>query len=478
MIFPSYIFLLVFFPTVLLGWNLLGNLRLRLIFLTLASYVFYGWWDYRFTLLMLGSTLLDYVCGKQIDLNETPKLRKRWLTVSIAGNLTALGFFKYFNFFSDSFTALFSQFGISLDSPTLQVILPIGISFYTFQSMSYTIDIYKRQCKPTADFFSFAAYVSMFPQLVAGPIVRYADVEQQLASLPHRRVSSNQIVDGIHLFTIGILKKIWIADTIAVVSDRVFDSTSSVQFVACWAATLCYTFQLYFDFSAYSDMARGLGRILGFEFPVNFNSPYKSASISEFWSRWHISLSQWLRDYLYIPLGGSRNGLRKTLRNLLITMFLGGLWHGAAWNFVFWGLYHGLLLMVNAAFRKITTIRIPRIFSVPLTFLVVIIGWVLFRAPTLGRAKEIFEGMIGLNGIENSGLVRLFTMDFPGLPPQYQSVFGVGFLAVTTLIAFFAPNSDQLPKSRHMLSGIILALAMLATLSGLMKETPFLYFQF
>jgi len=472
LIFPSYVFLLIFLPVVLAGWHGIKNLQTRLAFLTISSYVFYGWWDYRFTALLLGSTVLDYICGRRIHNADEPRARKLWLSLSIAGNLSALGFFKYFNFFADSLSASMGAIGVEVSMPMLDVVLPLGISFYTFQSMSYSIDIYRGQCRPIKDFLPFAAYVSMFPQLVAGPIVRYNQIEQQLRDLPNRRTSLDQMADGVWLMGIGLIKKIWIADRLAPAAQYLFDGGGDPQLITAWAGALAYTFQLYFDFSGYSDMARGLGKMLGFELPINFNSPYKSIDISDFWNRWHITLSNWMRDYVFIPLGGSKGALKKTLRNLVITMFLGGLWHGAAWNFVIWGLYHGVLLVVNAGWKKLKRPAMSRTAAIALTFLAVVMGWVMFRAPTIGRAFEVYFGMMGLNGIETFSMVYLGHV----LPEAIGA--GAVWLALAALIAFLAPNSEQVPKSRSIWAAIALAVIYLATLTQLGVETPFLYFQF
>lgn len=478
MIFPSYIFILVFLPAVLLVWFSVRNLSARLLFLTLASYVFYGWWDYRFVLLMLASTALDYVCGQKIYASDDPKTRKRWLLLSVAGNLASLGFFKYYNFFVDSLSSLLGLFGIESPMPVLQVVLPIGISFYTFQSMSYTIDIYRRDCKPTASLLTFTAYVSMFPQLVAGPIVRYSAIEQQLASMPNRKRSWDQVADGAWLFMIGLVKKVWIADLFAPMADLTFDGSSSPQLLMAWAGALSYTFQLYFDFSAYSDMARGLGFMLGFDFPINFRSPYKSKSISEFWNRWHITLSNWLRDYLFIPLGGSREGTAKTMRNLAIVMFLGGLWHGAAWTFVVWGIFHGCLLMLHALW-KTTGHKLPKMPALLLTFVSVVFGWVLFRATSLGAAFDIMAGMIGLHGVEDAfhrGLALGFNI--PNARSMTEQYWALAFFFAASALAFFGINTEQLKRPKSAWLGIPLALVLLYTMTTFMEEAPFLYFQF
>lgn len=478
MIFPSYIFILGLLPLSLLGWYGIKNLRARLFFLTAMSYVFYGWWDYRFTLLMFGTTMLDYVCGLRIHQAASPRRKRLWLIVSVAGNLSSLGFFKYYDFFVGSADGLLALLGLRAPLPLLHLVLPLGISFYTFQSMSYTIDIYRGISRPTADFLHFSAYVSMFPQLVAGPIVRYDLVEQQLADLPGHQTSFEDIGDGVWLFVIGLIKKLWIADRLAPVAQLVFDGKADAQMIAAWAGALAYTFQLYFDFSGYSDMARGLGKMLGFQFPVNFNSPYKSADIAEFWNRWHITLSTWLRDYLFIPLGGSRGKLGKTLRNLGITMFLGGLWHGAAWNYVIWGLYHGALLMSNAGRKRFWKTGFPRAAAAPMTFILVLIGWVMFRAPTIPRALHIYAGMLGLHGIEPfTYFHKYYQVMLPSVLEQIR-LGGLFNIIAAAAIAFALPNSEELPKPQGVFWAVVLAAVVLVCLTGMGVEIPFLYFQF
>ncbi len=478
MIFPSYIFFLLFLPAVLIGWYAIRAPRWRLAFLTAASYLFYGWWDYRFVVLMIATTVLDYICGRAIYLANNQGRRRFWLIASMVGNLGSLGFFKYFNFFTDSLTGLLTQLDVAAPLPVLNVVLPIGISFYTFQSMSYSIDIYRRKCKPTNDLLTFTAYVSMFPQLVAGPIVRYECMEEQLRTLKPT-TPPERIADGVWLFVIGLVKKVWIADTLAPMAEYAFDSVGSPGLFTAWAGTFAYTFQLYFDFSAYSDMARGLGLMLGFDFPINFDSPYKSGDISEFWRRWHITLSQWLRDYLFIPLGGSKGKMLTTLRNLGVVMFLGGLWHGAAWTFVAWGIYHGLLLVGFACWARLSPVRLPRVAGVAATLLLVMVGWVIFRANSMGGAVEVLAGLVGMNGVEPLNYTSTtFGISLPSVYGMFGGAHGVVFLALVTSIALFAPNSQQLPRPKHPVCGAALACVMLIALTTFSTEAPFLYFEF
>jgi alginate O-acetyltransferase complex protein AlgI len=479
MIFPSYIFVLIFLPAMLVAWYGLPGWRLRLFVLTAASYVFYGWWDWRFVALMFGTTAVDYYCGAGLGATDRPGLRRLLMAASLVSNLGCLVFFKYYRFFADSVAAAFATAGLDLQPPVLDVILPLGISFYTFQSLGYVLDVYRRECKPARDFLTFAAYVSMYPQLVAGPIVRYRDIEEQMAQLPERTTNHREICDGIWFFLIGLIKKVWIADRLAPLVAFAFDATPDAGMFTCWAGALAYTFQLYFDFSGYSDMARGLGFMLGFKFPSNFNSPYKASTIADFWNRWHISLSTLLRDNLYIPLGGSRRGHARTLRNLFVTMFLGGLWHGAGWTFVVWGLYHGVLLAVHECWKRWRIARLPRLAAVSVTFVSVVVGWVFFRATSLERALDMLAAMSGLRGVEPlTAFSATLGVHMPAVYAQFGGMHGLAALLGIAALAFLAPNSDQLPKPRHPAWGAALACCLLVMLTSFAKELPFLYFTF
>ena len=339
---------------------------------------------------MLASTVIDYICGRVI---ATDRHRQLAVTVSVCTNLSLLGFFKYFNFAIGNYNAVASLIGLPILRDVLNVTLPLGISFYTFQSMSYTIDVYRGQAKPISNFIDFACYVSMFPQLVAGPIVRFSQVAEQLQ---HRTHTLDKLTQGIAFFSVGLSKKILLANPCGKIADTVFDA-GAVAVLDAWYGIVAYAFQIYFDFSGYSDMAIGLGLMLGFTFPKNFDSPYRSASITEFWRRWHISLSSWLRDYLYIPLGGNRKGQARTYINLAIVMLLGGLWHGASWNFVIWGGIHGGMLALERMRGKSSFYQQwPNAIRVGLTFLLVLITWVFFRSANLSRAVTLLGCMVGL----------------------------------------------------------------------------------
>jgi alginate O-acetyltransferase complex protein AlgI len=406
MVFSSHLFVFWFLPLVLLLYYGLPR-RTRHLTLTLMSYVFYGWANPAFVLLMLASTLTDYFGGLYINHDgwslrtpeealdpAGPRSRRQRLaiTLTVCANLSLLGFFKYFNFAVESYNGLAALLGFTsaVWEQTLRVVLPLGISFYTFQSMSYTIDVYRGETRAVSSLLDFACFVSMFQQLVAGPIVRFSEVADQLRSRTH---TPEKLARGVAMFSLGMAKKVLVANPCGAVADAAFGAASPAPLDA-WFGVAAYAFQIYFDFSGYSDMAVGLGLMMGFMFAKNFDSPYQADSITEFWRRWHISLSTFLRDYLYIPLGGSRLGVRRTYVNLFLVMLLGGLWHGAAWNFVLWGAFHGVLLAAERA--GLGYGRLPRPLKVGATFALVTLGWVLFRARDLSHAVEYYRSLFAL----------------------------------------------------------------------------------
>jgi len=368
--------------------------------LVVASLVFYGFWDWRFVSLLLVSIIVDFNCGIALGRATAPRRRRGLLVVSLVVNLGLLGFFKYFGFFAESLSQLAGQLGLRLDPVTLGIVLPMGISFYTFQTLGYTIDVYRQRIEPCQDVVDFAAYVSFFPQLVAGPIERGGRLIPQLQA--QRRLEPAQLLDGALIFCRGLFKKVVIADNVALIVDRSFAlAPEELSPVTILLAVYAFAAQIYCDFSGYSDMAVGTGKCMGIELMRNFRAPYLAANPSEFWRRWHISLSEWLRDYLYIPLGGNRGSRSRQARNLLATMVLGGLWHGAAWTFVLWGLFHGVLLIGHRWWRDfrelLPGVRSPwlralgRFAAVVTMFHFTCLGWLLFRAESVG---QVF-GMLG-----------------------------------------------------------------------------------
>jgi alginate O-acetyltransferase complex protein AlgI len=407
MVFSSIVFLFLFLP-LFLGLYFLLPRAWRNVVLLGASVVFYFWGEGWLLWILALSTAIDYTAGlliagcppwrrpEPLDPDGPRSAGQRLaLTLSIVTNLGLLAAFKYFNFGVDNYNWLVGSFGLSrlalFSVPT--VVLPLGISFFTFQSMSYTIDVYRGRVTATSSLLRFATYVTMFPQLVAGPIVRYLDVAEELE---HRETTASGFSRGIERFVVGLAKKVLIANTVAQLADGVFElPPEQLTTAAAWLGVLAYTLQIYFDFSGYSDMAIGLGLMLGFHFPENFRWPYISRSIQEFWRRWHISLSTWFRDYLYIPLGGSRGGTFSTYRNLVLVFLLCGLWHGASWNFVIWGVFHGFFLVVERAGLAAWLERVPRFVRHGYVLLAVMVGWVFFRADTLPEALAFLRAMGG-----------------------------------------------------------------------------------
>ena len=472
MVFSSYTFLFAFLPLALLVYYLTPA-RGRSLVLTLQSYVFYGWWNPWFTILMLASTALDYGCGLGITREgASPSRRKGAMLVSVVANLALLGFFKYATFFASSATGLIGVMGfpgVSAPDFLTHVVLPVGISFYTFQSMSYSIDLYRGHAAPAKNFVDFACYVSLFPQLVAGPIVRYASVAEQLHTREH---TVPDFVAGLTRFHYGFAKKILLANPMGVVADTCFEAgQGSLAAGFAWLGAAAYAFQIYFDFSAYSDMALGLGRLFGFTFPENFRSPYHSRSFTEFWQRWHLSLSGFLRDYLYIPLGGNRLGPVRTYVNLLTVMLLGGLWHGAQWTFVIWGALHGTLLVIERAWKQRGWAGPPPWIALPLTFAILLITWVFFRSPSLAVSLDYLATMFGTStpsgGAEVLGAVL------------WQPTTGLLFL-VASVVVWLMPRTDQWLERMTFgkaILGLVLLLVSVRAMA-LQGYNPFLYFQF
>ena len=464
MIFASHVFLYYFLPLFLALYYLSPN-KLRTLVLALASYVFYGWWRPDFVILMWASTVVDYTCGKRIEAARSSGTRgKPWLWVSLVVNLGLLGYFKYANFGVDSLNELLLNLGYS-GIGELDIILPVGISFYTFQTLSYTVDVYRGQAPPVRSFRDFACYVAMFPQLVAGPIVRYNTVAEQLHSRTHTRTKFSA---GVLAFQAGLAKKLLIADMLAPVADEAFSGIHLATLDA-WLGVLAYTFQIYFDFSGYSDMAIGLGLMMGFAMPINFEQPYRSVDITDFWRRWHVSLSTFLRDYLYIPLGGNRKGPIRTYVNLALTMLLGGLWHGAAWTFVVWGAYQGFWLILERRLGKRGLWgSAPYAARVAITFVVAMFGWVVFKAATMKDAARVVVAMFGVQP-EGADLHQLYLMP----------IHLVAALAAALVVWGF-PTTQRLLEKPPLWWTLVLQLLFVAALAQLhyKSDVPFLYFQF
>jgi alginate O-acetyltransferase complex protein AlgI len=468
LLFNSLQFLFLFVPCVLLGfWFLFRGSNSRLIFMNLASFVFYGAWSWKFLPLLIFSTYFDFKIA-QIMEKKKPEKRKKYVVASVVVNLGLLVFFKYFYFFLDTGSWLLAYLEIELTSPSWDIVLPVGISFYTFQSMSYTIDVYRSHSKPYTDYKLFTAYVCFFPQLVAGPIIRHNELVSQIQETVKKRFSAEAMVLGLHFFTIGLAKKVLIADRIAAGIDPALLQLAHLSSFEALLCALGYSLQLYFDFSGYSDMAIGLGHFFNLKFPVNFDSPYKSQSITEFWRRWHITLSRWLRDYLYIALGGNRLGTFNTYRNLMLTMTLGGLWHGAGWNYVVWGAYHGMWLVIERLLGAAPLWRGPVLLQTLITFLVVTVGLIFFRSPTMSYAMDWFEILFSFEGG--------FRLDH--FHPKVRDKFVVMFLMA--IVLQFLPNSQEMVKKQvpGYRSMLYYALIFYLSLVFMASESPFLYFQF
>ena len=471
---------LIFFILLLTGLYLLSQYRDQKFLLLGASYIFYMWWNPVFILLIIFSTIIDYFIGRRMEHAEQPALRRNLLIVSLCANLGVLGFFKYANFFQENIIQLWSYFGSPPSWDPLNVTLPVGISFYTFQTMSYTLDVYRRNIPVSRSPLDFALFVSFFPQLVAGPIVRAADFLPQLKTPTKVQVRP----DSLLLILRGLIKKVIIADNLAPLVDLVFETPETWPSIIIWFATVAFGIQIYCDFSGYSDIAIGVARILGFHLPLNFDWPYFATNPSMFWRKWHISLSSWLRDYLYIPLGGSRHGTLKTYRNLMLTMLLGGLWHGASWNFVLWGGLHGSALALHRLYSEkashsawLSQLQntLPyRLLAFGLMQVFVLLTWITFRVSDTSKmlvaVKKflIFDFNFRLAGI-GIGAISLFS----------ALTIMAGFAVLHFMSWKVGGLDNRLDKASSpvlamacLLAGIILVLLWPTT------ETPFIYFQF
>jgi alginate O-acetyltransferase complex protein AlgI len=456
MVFNSSVFLFAFLPVVFTAFWLARTRPQRYVILTVSGYVFYGYWNWRFCLLLLFSSLVSFMAGIMIDRSPSPAARRAWLVGSVATDLSLLGFFKYYNFLAANLAHLMP----GAAPPLLDIVLPIGISFYTFHTISYIVDVAEGRVRATHDLFEYLAYVSLFSQLVAGPIIRFREIEEDLERIDGPPREDN-MARGIGLFVCGLVKKAIIADSIASWIDPMLAVPQSLSTAGAWCAALGYALQLYYDFSGYSDMAMGLGSMFGLRIPHNFHSPYQAAGISDFWRRWHISLSRWLRDYLYVPLGGNRKGEARTYVNLLVTMLLGGLWHGAAWTFVVWGAYHGALLALGRVSRPLFA-SVPDGLKRAGTFLLVLVGWVIFRSTDFSMAAGWLGRMVGIGA--GSGVV----------PAALVVWVAGGLVLVSTL-----PEPWEVRMPTRMRWAPLYATAFLvAYLFVNQQQTVFLYYQF
>jgi len=480
----------IFFPIVfILYWLVSKHLVIRNLLVLVSSYFFYGWWDWRFLFLIAISSLVDFIIGQKLYKSNNVKKRKLFLLVSLVVNLGLLFYFKYTNFFIESFVESFKLFGKDIEISTLSIILPVGISFYTFQTLSYTIDIYRKQLKPTKDWLPFFAFVSFFPQLVAGPIERASHLLPQFYKT--HKFNYNQVKSGLLLMAFGLFKKMVIADRAAIVVNQVYNNSGDYAGFEIILATMLFAFQIYCDFSGYSDIAIGAARTMGFDLMKNFNSPYFSRSITQFWHRWHISLSTWFRDYVYFPLGGNRKGKYKTYANLFIVFVVSGLWHGAAINFVIWGAIHGIIIV----FEKATTKSRASIYKVLgldkntfsnklffalLTFSIVCFAWIFFRADTFETAMFLiknsfvnnfsifFNGQLYNLGLERGNWIILFV----------SILFLLFFEIVYNRAKIVSWLNKQSFILRWSLYVSIILIILLFGVYGTEETAQFIYFQF
>ncbi len=498
MIFSSPVFVFLFLPAVFLGYFCViktskSHLAAKLLLVT-ASFFFYGYWKLAYLPILLGSICVNYYIAKLL-VHRIGRPR-RHLVTGLAFNLGLLGYFKYYDFFLTNTSTI-----LGLENPPLlELLLPLGISFFTFQQIAYLVDCYSGKASQQ-NLLDYSLFVSFFPQLIAGPIVHHQEMAPQFENARNREIQWDNVSLGVFIFTMGLFKKTVIADAFADWANIGFAQNSELSFFDSWGVALSYTFQLYFDFSGYSDMAVGAARLFNIHLPINFNSPYKATSIQDFWRRWHITLSRWLRDYIYIPLGGNQRGKTRVYLNLFITFLLGGLWHGAGWTFVVWGAMHGAALCVHRFWRLYTGIALPKAIGVALTFLFVTFAWVVFRAETFSQAMNVWAGMVGAHGsILPENVVALFSWftgnaEFTLLAAEEMllEAKAFGYIAVFSIMAFVFPNSMELSGQIHskhskftfaptfryaFFTSILFFLSMLTFIRDDYAPTKFLYFNF
>lgn len=467
MVFSLSVFIFMFLPLSLVSYYISGK-KIKNYILLLASLFFYAWGGMNYLKVLIISILINYIFGLLVDKTIDKKhLRRFFLILGIILNLALLFYYKYYDFFLENINTIFN-----MNLELKKIVLPIGISFFTFQGMSYIIDIYRNDGKVNKNIFSVALYISLFPQLVAGPIIKYKAVDEQIRN---RKESIDYFSYGINRFVIGLGKKIIISDMLGAISDNIFllANSSGIDMITAWIGAICYTLQIYFDFSGYSDMAIGLGHLFGFKFPENFNYPYISRSITEFWRRWHISLSTWFKEYLYIPLGGNRRG--NVYFNLVVVFLVTGLWHGASWNFVIWGLWHGLFMIIERLIRdKAWYKKIPLIIKIFITIFIVIIGWVLFKATTLKEGLRYLSIMFGLVNFSN------ITFEFTYfISRKFILLIIIGIIASTPIPKNIF-NRYKGIKAFELIKTILIILLFIVSIIFMVNSTysPFIYFQF
>jgi len=484
MVFSSSIFLCCFLPLFLVLYYLTDR-KYKNFVLLFSSVFFYAWGAPKFIFVIIGTTILDFFFVKMLDMNKTKKVRLVFLLLSVFMNLGLLVYFKYSNFFIENVNGLLRAMGVEGTIHWTKLVLPIGISFYTFETLTYVVDVYRGVHKPLKNFWDYQLYIILFPKLIAGPIIRYHEIADQIPDRSARDTVDEKLM-GFYRFCIGLGKKVLIANTIATFADSVYGDPVTGEGAldpallstgTAWFAAIAYTLQIYFDFSGYSDMAIGIGRMIGFRFPENFNNPYTSESITDFWRRWHMTLGSWMRNYLYIPLGGNKVGKVRLYFNLWIVFILSGLWHGASWSFVFWGVWHGFFLVIERIFLLKLTAKIGRIPRIALTMFFVIIGWVFFRVIEVGHAYDYVKAMFGAGSGE--------IIETPGR--EWFTIFGVALF-----FAFFVVpkrgqqlqdviyNSDTLKLRGHFTMSVVAMLLFLISVSYITAGgfNPFIYFRF
>ncbi len=473
MLFNSFQFAYFFAALLPVYWLLRNHLRWQNFLLLSAGYYFYACWNPKFLSLLILSTVMDYACGIAVDRIEAPAKRKSFVALSMALNLGMLGYFKYYNFFAESLQLALARVGLEVPLAQLNVLLPIGISFYTFQSMSYVIDVYRKDIKPTTNLIEFATFVSFFPHLVAGPIMRPTTLLPQVAN--PRRFDVGRFYEGSYLIFWGLTKKVVVADNLATIVNDLFGRWETIDGGLALLAIYAFAFQIYCDFSGYTDVARGVAKCLGFELSLNFNLPYFAANPKDFWARWHISLSTWLRDYLYIPLGGNRGGKSRLYRNLMLTMIIGGLWHGAAWTFVLWGFYQGVLLvghrLVEPWLNKIRPTHLVeraswKLVRIVATFHLVCVGWLIFRASSVAQVGGMLHAII----------------ERPAIPASASLVpvaFAIIPLVIIELVQYLSKDLEVILRTPwYVRSAFYTACFYAFILFGQFEGGQFIYFQF
>lgn len=482
MLFNSYIFMFVFLPVTFVIYFLLNKQKLVIVskaWLVLASLFFYSWWNIKYLPIILASIIFNFSVGAVLNrLDDSSKeqlniLRKPVLIFGVLSNVALLGYFKYADFLISNVNQL-----MNTHTPLLHIILPLGISFFTFTQIAYLVDAYKGEVKEM-DCLNYTLFVTFFPHLIAGPILHHKEMMPQFDSLKSKVLNYKSISLGVFLFCIGLFKKVFIADNLAVWASQGFDVSHYLSFIEAWLVSLSYTFQLYFDFSGYTDMALGIALMFNIRLPQNFNSPYKATNIQDFWRRWHITLSRFLREYIYIPLGGNRKGEYNTCQNLLITFLIGGLWHGASGTFVFWGFLHGVAIVTHRLWQKLN-IKMHSALAWFITFNFVNIAWVFFRAKTWSDALKVLKGMFGLNAFIAPQISQMNVFFVNTLSGITWNCWALIFIAFSFIVLFFFKNSNSMTESFKptLRSAVGIAIIAIIAVVNLNKISEFLYFQF